>query len=105
MLTFRKIAFTELKLANVDPAVRERVARLLDLTIAGTGNAQKIAREYGMEELVVRGLESGAGEKVLQFLSAKEPDLTVHAFCITLKKFDRNDIVKELTTHVKPEQN
>ena len=82
---------------------------MLDNAPPGTGNALAIAEDYGMEHLDLLGLDRqyrdgkiNVGAKVLEFLAAKDPYLTVYQFCVKLNGRDisRKDIAEELCKSV-----
>lgn len=69
--------------------------------ITGAGGWKHIACKYKMDLLDVNSLEGSqdAGARVVDFLKAQNPELTVYDFCKTLKEpnIRRLDIVKVLS--------
>ena len=72
--------------------------------IVATGGWRQVACKYKMDDLDVRSMAScqDAGARVVDFLKAQNPELTVYDFCKTLKEpnIRRLDIVQELLSHL-----
>lgn len=92
-------------LREVDFDTRDEIADRLENIAHGLGSWRQIASKYGMEEHQIGGLANSqqpAGQEVMKFLLASNPDLTVYSFCKTLKEANlkRFDIVKVLEGHL-----
>ena len=72
--------------------------------ITGAGGWRQVACKYKMDLLDVSLMEGSqdAGVRVVDFLKAQNPELTVYDFCKTLKEpnIRRLDIVQELLSHL-----
>ena len=64
----------------------------------------QVACKYKMDQLNVSLMKGSqdAGARVVDFLKAQNPELTVYDFCKTLKEHNirRLDIVQELLSHL-----
>lgn len=87
-------------LQEVKLETRDEVATRLESKPLGTGGWREIACQNDMKEYQIQSLQNmqEPGKKVIEFLLASKPNLTVYSFCKTLKgdKMKRFDIAKVL---------
>ena len=96
---------TVFKLKDVDLCKTETLGKLLDNHPAGNkvNSTKQLATYYKMKKLDIQELANNSkpGEKVLGFINAKYPNVTVYEFCKVLgEKLERNDIVEELNDYL-----
>lgn len=78
-----------------------KICECLDTPMPGAGNYRVVALNYGSNHCQITSVfekhRGGPSRALIEFLNAKEPDLTVAEFASAVrKKADRNDVVKLL---------